>query len=249
MPSAVFGLASCTVIVSGTCPSIYKSSTNCSRSMLGLKSSICTKSNLRGSPRTFLHSPSELGIIATRLHQHKVESQKSSISTQSDSSRDNCNQQQVHTIANQHPTEETAHHQGYPPQGRGNSTRGRGRVRALQPGRIYCLFHDEDCVHPTRDCPETKATKDRMARAQLANNQRVVVHTYHPQQHHQQPYHNEQVQHQPNRAYHHHQEVQVLPHHLHTIQIIHITPTSYTQTRRLHRATVPRSHPHDHWGI
>jgi hypothetical protein len=50
-----------------------------------------------------------------------------------------------------------------------------------------------------------------MARAQPANNQRVIMHTYHPQQHHQQPYHNEQIQHQPNHAYQHHQEVQVLP--------------------------------------
>jgi hypothetical protein len=66
-------------------------------------------------------------------------------------------------------------------------------------------------MHHTRDCPETKATKDRMAKAQPADNQRVVAHTYHPQQHHQKPYHNEQIQHQPNHAYHHHQEVQVLP--------------------------------------
>jgi hypothetical protein len=31
-------------------------------------------------------------------------------------------------------------------------------------------------MHPTTDCPETKATKDRMARAQPADNQRVVAH-------------------------------------------------------------------------
>jgi hypothetical protein len=46
-----------------------------------------------------------------------------------------------------------------------------------------------------------------MARAQPADNQQVVAHTYH----HQQPYYNEQIQHQPNHAYQHHQEVQVLP--------------------------------------
>jgi hypothetical protein len=34
----------------------------------------------------------------------------------------------------------------------------------------------------TRDCPETKATKDRTAMALLANNQRVIGHTYHPHQ-------------------------------------------------------------------
>ena len=42
------------------------------------------------------------------------------------------------------------------PQGRGNGTRGWGRGRAQQPRRYYCLFHGEDCAHPTRDCPETK---------------------------------------------------------------------------------------------
>jgi hypothetical protein len=96
---------------------------------------------------------------------------------------------------------------GIPPQGRDNNARGRGRGRIQQSRRFYCLFHDEDCAHPTRDCSKTKATKDRMDRAQPADNQRVVTHTYHPQQHHQQPYHNEQIQHQPNHAYHHHQEV------------------------------------------
>jgi hypothetical protein len=53
---------------------------------------------------------------------------------------------------------------GVSPQGRENETRGRGRGRAQQPRRFYCLFHGEDCAHPTRDCPETKATRDRMAR-------------------------------------------------------------------------------------
>jgi hypothetical protein len=67
---------------------------------------------------------------------------------------------------------------GVSPQGRGNRTRGRGRGRAQQPRRFYCLFHGEDCVHPTRDCPETKAARDRMARAQPADNPRVVAHTY-----------------------------------------------------------------------
>jgi hypothetical protein len=40
-----------------------------------------------------------------------------------------------------------------------------------------------------------------MSRAQPADNQRVVAHTYHHQQ--QQPYNNEQLQHPPNHAYHH----------------------------------------------
>jgi hypothetical protein len=95
------------------------------------------------------------------------------------------------------------------PQGRGNSTRGRGRGRAQQPRRFYCLFHGEDCAHPTKDCPETKATRDRMSRAQPAYNPRVVAHTY--QHHLPQPYNHDPAQHPHNHAYQHHQEVQVVP--------------------------------------
>jgi hypothetical protein len=152
------------------------------------------------------------------IHQRKVESQRKpkdplqSSGTwtrlaQLDSDRDNRNHQQVHTIANQHPAREATRHQEYPPQGRCSGARGRGRGRTQQPRRFYCLFHGEDYAHPTRDCPESKATKDRMSRAQPADNQWVIAHTYHEQQ----PYHNEQIQHQPNHAYQHHQEVQVLP--------------------------------------
>jgi hypothetical protein len=95
------------------------------------------------------------------------------------------------------------------PQGRDNGTRGRGRGQAQQPRRFYCLFHGEDCAHPTRDCPETKATRDRMSRAQPADNPRVVAHTY---QHHQpQPYNHGPAQHPPNHAYQYHQEVQIVP--------------------------------------
>jgi hypothetical protein len=115
----------------------------------------------------------------------------------------------MHNIAIQHPAGEASRRQEYPPQGRDNGTRGRGRGRAQQPRRYYCLFHGEDCAHPTRDCPETKATRDRMSRAQPADNQRVVAHTYH--HHHPQPYNNSQVQHPPNHAYQYHQEVQIVP--------------------------------------
>jgi hypothetical protein len=45
-----------------------------------------------------------------------------------------------------------------------------------------------------------------MSRAQPADNQQVIAHTYH----HQQPYH-EQIQHPLNHVYQHHKEVQVLP--------------------------------------
>ena len=66
-----------------------------------------------------------------------------------------------------------------------NTTRGRGRG-PQQPRRFYSVFHGEDSEHPTRDCPETKATKDRMARVAPADNQRSIAHTYqpHPYNHH-----------------------------------------------------------------
>jgi hypothetical protein len=94
------------------------------------------------------------------------------------------------------------------PQGRGNGTHGRGRGRAQQPRRFYCLFHGEDCAHPTRDCLETKATRDRMSRAQPADNPRVAAHTY---QQLPQPYNHGPMPHPPNHAYQHHQEVQIVP--------------------------------------
>jgi hypothetical protein len=74
----------------------------------------------------------------------------------------------------------------------GNATMGRGRGRGpQQPRRFYCLFHGEDSAHPTRDCLETKATKDQLARAASTDNQRVIAHTYQPQQYNQHQYQNE----------------------------------------------------------
>jgi hypothetical protein len=189
-PSVVFAQASCTIIAIGICPSTYRN----------------------------FYQLFEKYARSEELHQRKVESQRKPKDppqssrtwvrpAQSDSDRDNHNQQQVHTIANQHPVGEPICRQEYPPQGCDNGARGRGRGRAQQPRQFYCLFHGKNCAHPTRDCPETKATKDRMSRAQPADNQWVVAHTYH----HEQQYHNEQIQHQPNHAYQHHQEVQVLP--------------------------------------
>jgi hypothetical protein len=154
------------------------------------------------------------------LHQRKIESQRKPKDppqsnrtwirpSQSDSDRDSRSQQQVQNIANQHPAGEAPRRQDYPPQGRGNGTRGRGRGRAQQPRRFYCLFHGEDCAHPTRDCSETKATRDRMSRAQPADNPIVVAHTY--QHHLPQPYNHDLAQHPPNHVYQHRQEVQVVP--------------------------------------
>jgi hypothetical protein len=94
------------------------------------------------------------------------------------------------------------------PQGRGNGTHGRGRGCVQLPRRFYCLFHGEDCAHQTRECPETKATRDRMARAQPADNPRVVAHTY---QQPPPPYIHAPALHPPHHTYQHHQEVQIVP--------------------------------------
>jgi hypothetical protein len=188
--------------------------------MSGLRAGVLYSHCIRDPPKNLqeLYQLFEEYARSEELHQRKFESprkpkdppQSSRTWTkpaQPESGRDNRNHQQVHNIANQHSAGENTRRQEYPTQGRGNDTRGRGSGRTQQPHRFYCLFHGEDCAHPTRDCPETKATRDRMSRAQPTDNQRVVAHTYH----HQQPYHNEQIQHPPNHAYQHHQEVQVLP--------------------------------------
>jgi hypothetical protein len=188
----------------------------------GLRAGVLYSHCIRDPPKNLqeLYQLFEKYARFEELHQRKVESQRKpkdppqssrtwTRPLQSDSGRDNRSQQQVHNIANQHPTGEAARRQDYPPQGHGNGTCGRGQGRAQQPRRYYCLFHGEDCTHPTRDCPETKATKDKMSRAQPTDNQRVVAHTY--QHLYQQPYNHGHAQHLPNHAYQHHQEVQVVP--------------------------------------
>jgi hypothetical protein len=184
----------------------------------GLRAGVLYSHCIMDPPRNLqeLYQLFEKYAKSEELHQRKVESQRKpkdppqssrmwTRPSQADSGWDGHNQQQVHNIANQHPAGEAPRRQEYPLQGRGNGTRGRGRGRAQQPHRFYCLFHDEDCVHPTRDCPETKATRDRMARAQPADNPRVVAHTY---QQPPQPYNHGPA---PHHAYQHHQEVQSVP--------------------------------------
>jgi hypothetical protein len=194
----------------------------------GLRAGVLYSHCIRDPPRNLqeLYQLFEKYARSEELHQRKVESQRKpkdppqssrtwTRPSQADSGRDGRGQQQVHKIANQHPAGEAPRRQEYPPQGRKNGTRGRGQGRAQQPRRFYCLFHGEDCVHPTRDCPETKATRDRMARAQPADNPRVVAHTY---QQPPQPYNHGPAPHPPHHAYQHHQEVQIVPPppHLHT---------------------------------
>jgi hypothetical protein len=189
-PSVAFGLASFTATASGIHPRTSRSSISCLKNMPDPKSSTSARLSPRGNPRT-LRSPAERG--------QDLRSQ-TPVRTAAVSRR--CITSPTNTPLVRPLTGKII------PQGRGNGTRGRGRGRAQQPRRFYCLFHGEDCAHPTRDCPETKATRDRMSRPQPTNNLRVVAHTY---QHLPQPYNHDPAQHPPNHAYQHHQEVQIIP--------------------------------------
>jgi hypothetical protein len=190
-PSVAFGPVSFTATASGIHPRTSRSCISYLKNTPDPKSSTSAKSSHRGNPKT-LHNPAARGRGPRR---------QTLVETAALSSR--CTTSPTRT-----PLARPLAARSIPPQGRGNETRGRGRGRAQQPHRFYCLFHGEDCVHPTRDCPETKATRDRMARAQPADNPRVVAHTY---QQPPQPYNHGPVPHPPHHAYQHHQEVQMVP--------------------------------------
>jgi hypothetical protein len=109
----------------------------------GLQASVLYSHCIRDPPKHLqeLYQLFEKYARSEELHQCKVESKRKPKDppqssrtwvrpAQSDSDRDNRNQQQVHTIANQHPAGDTTHRQEYPSQNHGNNTRGRGRGRA-----------------------------------------------------------------------------------------------------------------------
>jgi hypothetical protein len=185
-----------------------------------LRAGILYSHCIKDPPKTLqkLYQLFEKYARSKELHQRKVESQRKpkdppqssrtwTRPSQSDSERDRRSQQKVHNIANQHPSARAFSIRNIPLRAAAMAHEA-GVGDGCSNRAFYCLFHGEDCAHQTRDCPETKATRDRMSRAQPADNQRVVTHTYH---HHQQPYNNGHVQHPPNHAYQHHQEVQVVP--------------------------------------
>jgi hypothetical protein len=134
-----FGLASFTVTASGTHPRTSRSSTSCLKNMPDPRSSTNARSSPRGNPRT-LRSPAE--------HGQDLRSQ-TPIGTAAVSSR-------CITLPTSTPLVRPLAVKIIPPQGHDNGTRGRGRGQAQQPHRFYCLFHGEDCTHPTRDCPENE---------------------------------------------------------------------------------------------
>jgi hypothetical protein len=180
-----FGLASSTATASGTHQRTSRSSIICLKNMPDPKRSTSARLSPRGNPRT-LCSPAERG--------QDLRSQ-TPVRTATVSSR-------CIILPTSTPLVRPFVVKITPPQGHDNGTRGRGRGRAQQPCRFYCLFHGEDCAHPTRDYPETKATRDRMSRAQPADNPRVVADTY--QHDLPQPYNHGPAQHPPNHAYQHH---------------------------------------------
>jgi hypothetical protein len=189
-PSVAFGLASFTATASEIRPGISRSCISYSKNTPDPKSSTSAKSSLRGNLKTLC----SLAVRGRGLRR------QTPVGTAA--------------VSNRYTTSPTSTPLVRPlaarsiPQGRGNGTRGRGRGRAQQPRRFYCLFQGEDCAHPTRDCPETKAIRDRMARAEPAYNPRVVAHTY---QQPPQPYNHGPAPHPPHHAYQHHQEVPIVP--------------------------------------
>jgi hypothetical protein len=179
----------------------------------GLRAGVLYSHCIRDPPKNLqeLYQLFEKYARSEELHQRKVESQRKpkdppqssrtwTWPSQPDSGWDSRSQQQVHNIANQHPAGETTRRQEYPPKAAVMAPEGEaGDRRSSRADSTACFM--ARTAHPTRDCPETKATRDRMSRAQPADNQRVVAHTYH--HHQQQPYNNEHVQHLPNHAYQH----------------------------------------------
>jgi hypothetical protein len=94
----------------------------------GLRTGVLYRHGIRDPPKTLqeLYQLFEKYARSKELHQRKVESQRKpkdppqssrtwTRPSQSDSGRDSRGQQQVHNIANQHPTSEALCHQDYPP--------------------------------------------------------------------------------------------------------------------------------------
>jgi hypothetical protein len=109
----------------------------------GLRAGVLYSHCIRDPPKNLqeLYQLFKKYARSEELHQHKVESQRKpkdppqssrtwTRPSQLDSGWDSHSQQQVHNIANQHPAGEAPRRQDYPPQGRDNGTRGRGRGRA-----------------------------------------------------------------------------------------------------------------------
>jgi TFIIF-interacting CTD phosphatase-like protein len=107
----------------------------------GLRVGVLYSHCIRDPPKNLqeLYQLFEKYARSEELHQREIESQRKPKDTpqssrtwvkpaQSDSGRENRNQQQVHTIANQHPVGDTVRRQEYPSQqNHDNNMRGRGR--------------------------------------------------------------------------------------------------------------------------
>jgi hypothetical protein len=182
----------------------------------GLRAGVLYSHCIRDPPKNLqeLYQLFEKYARSEELHQRKVESQRKpkdppqssrtwTRPSQSDPGRDSRSQQQVHNIANQHPTGEAPRRQDYPP-------RAVAMARAIGAGdgrssRAYIIA-----------CFTAKTTRTRRGIARKRRPPRTgclghnpPAHTY--QHHHPQPYNHGPAQHLPNHAYQHHQEVQVIP--------------------------------------
>jgi hypothetical protein len=190
-PSVAFGLASFTATASEIRPEISRSCTSYSKNTPYPKSSTSAKSSLRGNLKT-LCSPAVRGRGLRR---------QTPVGTTAISSR-------YTTSPTSTPLARPLAARSIPPGPRKRSSWSRPGTCAAAAQILPACSTVKTACTPTRDCPETKATRDRMARAQPADNPRVVAHTY---QQPPQPYNHCPALHPPHHAYQHHQEVQIVP--------------------------------------
>jgi hypothetical protein len=185
-----FGLASFTATASEIRPGTSRSCISYSKNTPDPKSSTSAKSSLRGNLKT-LRSPAVRGRGLRR---------QTLVGTAAVSSR-------YTTSPTSTPLVRPLAARSIPP--RAAETEfvvGDGDVRSSRANFTACSTAKP--VRTLQETAETKATRDRMARAQPADNPRVVAHTY---QQLPPPYNHGPAQHPPHHAYQHHQEVQIVP--------------------------------------
>jgi hypothetical protein len=225
----------------------------------GLRAGILYSHCIRDTPKNIqeLYQLFEKYARSEELHQRKVESQRKpkdppqssrtwTRPSESDSGRDNCSQQQVHNIANQHPTGEDAPCQDYPPRavamarvaeaGDGRSNRAditacftaktartqRGIARKRRPPGTGCLGHNP---------PTTKELSRTHINTTTHNHTTTTTPSIYPTTHISTT--------RRYKSYHPHSRLRI-----NQTYTTKITPS--TKTRRLRRSAASRSHSHDH---
>jgi hypothetical protein len=225
----------------------------------GLRAGVLYSHYIRDPPKNLqeLYQLFEKYARSKELHQRKIESQRNpkdppqssrtwTRPSQSDSGRDNRSQQQVHNIANQHPTGETARHQEYPPRAAamarearaGDGRNNRADITAYSMARIV---HTQQGIARKQRPPGTgclernQPTTKGLSRTHITNTTHnhttAVMPNIHPTTHISTI--------RRYKLYHPRSRLRI--NQIHTTKI---TPS--TKTRRLHRSAISRSHPHDH---